>query len=369
MITDVEYSIIVPVYNVEKYIEKCLKSIYAQKERRYEVIIVNDGTVDNSREIIVEKCLFDSRFKLIDKENGGLSSARNEGLKHAVGRYIIFIDSDDWIEEDYLEQLTRTIDEQADVVVCGYKLDDSVIHTTYIPYANAGINKLYSLKDKDKEIFEKHICSYPRKGYEVKDTLMPVWKNVYRREFIERYHLSFMSERKVMAEDYLFNMQAYYYADTVQVVGIYGYVHLIVPGSLSRRYRENAFDMSIAKHNYVMNFFKKNNLINNQKLIDAEMANFAFSVAIDMRNLCVSEKKEKFKLITKTLKRTEIIELLKYNQVYNLQFNLRLAVCILYTKTPIIYIVAYNVFDRFQYLYRLIQKKRVVGNKAFIMGD
>ena len=89
-------SVIVPVYNVEKYLKQCLDSIVNQTYKNLEIIIVNDGTKDNSMKI-VEEYLQDKRIKVINKENGGLSSARNIGIKEATGDYISFIDSDDYI--------------------------------------------------------------------------------------------------------------------------------------------------------------------------------------------------------------------------------------------------------------------------------
>ncbi|EGO6707923.1 glycosyltransferase family 2 protein, partial [Enterococcus faecalis] len=98
-------SVVIPVYNVEKYVEKCLDSVINQTYQNLEIIIVNDGSTDNSLSVCQKKKLSDSRIKLINKENGGLSSARNAGIECAQGEFICFIDSDDWIELDYIEVL------------------------------------------------------------------------------------------------------------------------------------------------------------------------------------------------------------------------------------------------------------------------
>ena len=91
-------SVIVPVYNVSEYISRCADSIVSQKLYDIELIFVNDGSKDNSREIVEKYQLNDSRITILDKENGGLSSARNYGLRHAKGEYILFVDSDDYLE-------------------------------------------------------------------------------------------------------------------------------------------------------------------------------------------------------------------------------------------------------------------------------
>ena len=103
---NIKISVIIPVYNVEKYIIECIESIINQTLKDIEIIVVNDGTKDNSIKI-VEEYLSDKRIKIINKANGGLSSARNEGMKVAKGEYIYFIDSDDFINEDVLEVLYK----------------------------------------------------------------------------------------------------------------------------------------------------------------------------------------------------------------------------------------------------------------------
>lgn len=112
-----KFSLVVPVYNVEKYIEKCLSSILNQSYVNYEVIIVNDGTKDNSQSIIDTFVSKDSRFKYYVKDNGGLSDARNFGVSKAKGDYLLFIDSDDYIEKDLLKLLNNTIlNNHADII-------------------------------------------------------------------------------------------------------------------------------------------------------------------------------------------------------------------------------------------------------------
>ena len=113
-------SVIVPVYKVEKYIHKCVDSILNQTFSDIEVILVDDGTPDRCGEICDAYGEQDSRVKVIHKENGGLSDARNAGMPHASGEYIIFIDSDDYIESDMLEYMyTRLTEAGADMATCG----------------------------------------------------------------------------------------------------------------------------------------------------------------------------------------------------------------------------------------------------------
>lgn len=116
-----ELTFIVPIYNVEKYVFKCLESIQRQTYKDFEVLCINDGSTDNSRNIILDFVNKDNRFKLFDKDNGGLSDARNFGLKQINTKYVSFIDGDDFIEEDFVEKTLNEIKENdLDILVFGY---------------------------------------------------------------------------------------------------------------------------------------------------------------------------------------------------------------------------------------------------------
>ena len=118
---DDKVSIIVPIYNVVDYLEKCINSITSQTYSNLEIILVNDGSTDNSAEICERIASLDKRIILLNKENGGLSDARNCGLKKATGKYVMFIDSDDFIEKDMVEFLYKNmINYNAEISVCGF---------------------------------------------------------------------------------------------------------------------------------------------------------------------------------------------------------------------------------------------------------
>ena len=113
-------SVIVPVYNVEQYLERCVESIVNQTYKNLEIILVNDGSTDNSGELCDELAKKDNRIKVVHKENGGLSDARNNGERESTGEYIIFIDSDDYIHHEMLNTLyNQIVEKNADVSICG----------------------------------------------------------------------------------------------------------------------------------------------------------------------------------------------------------------------------------------------------------
>jgi glycosyltransferase involved in cell wall biosynthesis len=120
-------SVIIPVFNVEAYLPKCLDSILCQTYENLEIIVVNDGSTDNSPQICEEYANKNSRIKVINKKNGGLSSARNAGLNIATGKYIGFVDSDDFIEKDmYEKMLNAMLEHSANLVICNYFSDREI---------------------------------------------------------------------------------------------------------------------------------------------------------------------------------------------------------------------------------------------------
>lgn len=244
-------SVIVPVYKVEKYIRQCLQSLQDQAYQNLEVLMVDDGSPDGSAAICREFAEKDHRFVLLSKTNGGLSSARNMGLDHATGEYVSFVDSDDWVQEDFISQLMACVDEDTEVVISKYILDDRSVGKNYVPFRDNTVNRAFSGEEKKIQIVYNHMDVHlPQTEYLIRYPIMPVWKNLYSRDFLERNHLRFISERKVYAEDYLFNLQAYILAKKIFVSDAATYVHLIVKGSLSQGYRNNLLEMTIQRYQY-----------------------------------------------------------------------------------------------------------------------
>ena len=119
-----QVSIIVPIYNSEKFLSRCLNSIREQTFDDFEVIMINDGSTDNSSGVCEEYCKSDARFKLVNQKNAGPSAARNRGIDEADSKYLSFIDADDWVEPDFIEQLYNAAEQtDADITVCSYIVD------------------------------------------------------------------------------------------------------------------------------------------------------------------------------------------------------------------------------------------------------
>ena len=137
----VAISIVIPVYNVEKYLRECLDSLINQTFNDFEVICVNDGSKDSSLEILNEYAQKDIRFKVISQENGGSGSARNNGLSRAQGKYVQFLDGDDYFEPEMLEKLYNLAEKhQADITVCSSRKVDDEGNITETRNPNSPLN-------------------------------------------------------------------------------------------------------------------------------------------------------------------------------------------------------------------------------------
>lgn len=200
-----KYSIIIPVYNVEKYIRKCLESIYNQTYSNYEVIIVDDGSEDNSKLVIDEYIKKDNRFKCHNKDNGGLSDARNYGLKYVTGDYILFVDSDDYIDDNLLEELSNNteydmIKFKTNIVDLNYKL----------------IRKEKSLCNSKEvsclELFDIELCE-------------PAWSYAYKTSFFKLN--KFMYAKGKIHEDFGLTPLCLIKAKKIYYLDYYGYNYVI----------------------------------------------------------------------------------------------------------------------------------------------
>ena len=156
----IKISIIVPIYNSEKYLEKCLRSIIAQTLKEIEIILINDGSKDDSFCIVKNFMKLDKRIVLIDKKNEGVSKARNDGLKIAKGQYILNVDSDDWIEENYCEILyNKALKSNLDIVVSDIYLDNNV-KSTYFRDLKINNDKIINSKEYLEIFFKENLVGY-----------------------------------------------------------------------------------------------------------------------------------------------------------------------------------------------------------------
>lgn len=240
-------SIIVPIYNVEKYISKCLESILNQTFTDFEAILIDDGSPDRSVEIINK--YNDSRIKLFRKDNGGLSDARNYGLERANGDYIVFVDSDDWIEADFLDDCISYLDsnKKVDLIILGYikdfeDKDERIIKSEVITPES----KLFCISEKNIE-FNSQVVDLM--GYSV--------NKVYRRSLLKKGNFKFKKDI-TLVEDSLFNFDVFSIVSNILFLDKAYYHYRIKPvETLMYSYRNNPFSLIKMKINSLERLLRK----------------------------------------------------------------------------------------------------------------
>lgn len=239
----VEVSVIVPVYNVSRHIKRCIDSIAAQSFKDFEVIFVNDGATDDSASKCRECIAPYPNMRLVSKENGGLSSARLFGLHEAVGRYVVFVDSDDYLQPNYLEELYGSAKQyDADVSMCAY-YTDCLGEKTVRKFAFLQGVKTIEKKDIVEAYVLPQLPDVQRKGNFLPSFL---WLRMFKRSLLTDD--LFVSERLVYQEDLVFTTRIFPRINRIAVVSKPLYNYCVNQGSLTQCYRPNAWEMMMNLH-------------------------------------------------------------------------------------------------------------------------
>lgn len=214
-----EISVIIPVYNVEQYLVRCIESILKQIYSDYELILINDGSKDNSGKICDQYAAKYAQIRVIHQKNQGVSAARNAGLKSATGKYIIFMDSDDFVENDYLSSMAE-ISEDVDLVICGVKqvLPDGscCIRTRYERKQNVGVVQNLIL-----EMF-------------LNDAISSIYSKRFTKRIIEEKNIH-LDEELDLGEDGCFVMKYVCNCECIQYIDVSSYWYYIYEhGTLSK---------------------------------------------------------------------------------------------------------------------------------------
>lgn len=248
-------SVIIPVYNVEKYLNRCLKTVVEQTLKEIEIILIDDGSNDSSLKICQQYKNNDSRIKIFSKKNEGLGLTRNYGINKASGEYIAFLDSDDYIELDFYEKLYKNIKKNnTDAVFGNIKLctkNGQIRQNDVIPFKN----KIVTAK---KYIY--NLLHVPDKlEYGKKYMGMCVWRALYKRKIIEKNQIKFESERKYISEDILFNIDFCMASNKISFVENAYYYYCYNNGSLTKTYRTDRFEKDIILYKEIIRRLKKYN--------------------------------------------------------------------------------------------------------------
>ena len=217
-------SVIVPIYNVEEYLEECLESIRNQTYTNIEVILVNDGSTDGSIEICERFFQQDNRFKLVTQENQGLSAARNRGVKESIGEYIMFVDSDDVINKDVLEVLLSYMKKDVDIVECRMTRNKEEFY----------LNKTSTI------VFEGKAKEAILNCIEFKEVKYCAFTKLYRREIVEK--IPFLEG--CIYEDVFTGINYLKHIRKIVVIDYIGYYYRVRPNSImTKPFNEKDLDI------------------------------------------------------------------------------------------------------------------------------
>ena len=250
-------SIIVPVYNVEKYLSECLESLISQTLSDIEIICINDGSKDSSLEILEKYAQKDKRIVVINQENSGVSTARNTGMKCANGEYIGFIDSDDWIDSDFYEKLYNSAkNNDADIVVASIIRYRKCVQKYRVKYTN---EKVYTdLQDKISA------CSIPKICY--------VWNKLYKNEIIKDK----LFTPNVYFEDVIWLPKVIKCANKIVTVADTNYYYRVNNNSIVKKTSKKKQQDNYNAKKEMLKFFNENGLKLSKK--ERTLVRFSFSV-------------------------------------------------------------------------------------------
>ena len=266
-------SVIVPVYNVESYLDKCLTSLVKQTLQEIEIIVVNDGSKDNSEKII-EKYLkkYPEKIKYIKKANGGLSSARNEGLKYASGEYIGFVDSDDYVSLNTFNLMYKKAKEKNfDLVVCNL----NYVYETKTKMVSAGLDK--DLENED-EVKKNIVFLYPA-----------VWNKLYKKEILD----SLKFKEGIWYEDVEFNFRVYPRVKSIGYVDKPLIQYVQRESSISKTIDKRLFNY-LDNFNGLIRYYQDNNLYN-KYYFELEYSYVRYLYATFIKQLSYTNDKQLFK--------------------------------------------------------------------------
>lgn len=297
-------SVIVPVYNAEKYLDKCVESIINQSYKNLQIILIDDGSKDKSGKICDEYAKKDKRIEVTHKENAGVSAARNTGVEKAKGEWITFIDADDWIEKDYCTLLHNVAkNDKCEIVLCGYN--------RVVENKKEKINTNINVKCYDSEEYLKKTLN-PQTGFGF-CTMRLIKKSIIQDKFCEDVSV---------CEDALFNIGLSKAVMKAELIGIALYNYRINNSSVVRKYDEKYSDK------YLNAMKKIKEYIEIQKYNQEIMQNYynfvAFHVMLIAVNYCYNmenKSKNRRKILSLICKEPEFLEGIKKSNYKNISLT------------------------------------------------
>lgn len=317
-------SIIVPVYNVEKYLERCIQSLVRQTLNDIEIILVDDGSSDSSGLLCNKFAERDRRIQVVHKENGGLSSARNAGLKVASGRYVGFVDSDDDVELDMYERMSATAEKyQVDFVMADYlRIFADGKRTLKTLDIQAGLYDRQKIRDDIfAELIMKESIDY--------GPLLSVWHCLYRTDFLREHSLRFDEEVR-WSEDNIFSaVMGYYCGSFYYMRGEALYHYYQNEGTITTSYRKGAWQVYCTMNDHLHDFFDKIKDYNFERQLKLHMIYYACNCIEQTKFL---EQEQSLQQIQEILHDSHLTEAFKHFRLPKISVKLKLQLLLMKWK-------------------------------------
>lgn len=328
----IKVSVIVPIYNAERYLKKCIDSILNQSLKEIEVILINDGSTDGSIKIIEEYSKNDSRVVILNLKNGGPGKARNEGIKIAKGEYLSFVDSDDYIEREFLEKLYKTATHnKVQMVMTNYKDINMFDGVKSIINHNLECGIVYN----EERIKNEIISTFTKVG---NYGFFNLCNKLYLREYI--LSLGFLiDETRDHGEDWLFNIKVFLNLNSFMALNepLYNYIHSN-SNSLMTKYRENQFELYLDGRKKILSLLPSD-IIDYNSLNKNFIYEFSSYIIKTYRN--ISDKSKRKELLNRVVYEKEVIESCK--NVDGLPFNFKIIAFLIRNKMQALALVLYKI--------------------------
>lgn len=256
---NITVSVVVPSFNAETTIARCIESIIGQSYKNFELIVVDDGSTDSTAKIVSYYEKIDKRISIIHKHNGGLTSARKAGYLVSKGSYICFLDADDYVEDNYLSVMVDKMDDSTDIVIASYYVEN---------FGNFSEKLFDETEIEAKEFTSKFILPSICYLQKIDQVQYPdfVWLRLYRKDIISDN--CFVSERICYTEDLFFQFNALKLSRKVKIISTPLYHYVLTEQSLTQKYRSNKREMLANRYALVEEFCNTNSITVEQKRLN-----------------------------------------------------------------------------------------------------
>lgn len=333
-------SIVVPVYNVQKYLSACVDSILKQTYKNIEIILVDDGSTDSSGQLSDEYAKNYDFVRVVHKKNAGLGYARNTGIDNAMGDYIAFVDGDDFIAPDHIEKLINTVKiGNLDACYGGYSQQ---ARGNFIPMVNPLQGNKYE-NDEIMRLFFPHLCG-KLNYHQIDEVQMSVCMVLYDTSVIKNNNVRFHSERDLISEDLVFNLDFLEKAKKIAISDSCGYCYRCREGSLSKSYKADRLTKQTYFTKYIIDRTMRLGIYNEceQRIYSTHLAWVRAIVQGEQKNYKQVGLKKSLESIKKSCDDPFVIEIIEKYDDSNLTIKLKIMNNLIKSKkTKSIWLLSY----------------------------